>query len=55
MPPIFIFAIGAICSALCVAFYVIHIVEIKRINKRYAEREEERVRKVEFRPERQAL
>ena len=55
MPSIFIFAIGAICTALCVVFYAIHFVEIRRINRQYAEREEQRVRKIEFRPGRQAL
>ena len=55
MPSIFIFAIGAICTALCVVFYAIHFVEIRRINRQYAEREEQRARKIEFRPERQAL
>jgi hypothetical protein len=29
-------------------------VEIRRINRQYAEREEQRLRKIEFRPERQA-
>ena len=54
MPPIFIFAIGTICTALCVVFYAIHFVEIRRINRQYAEREEQRAPKIELRPERHA-
>ena len=52
MPPIFIFAIGTICTALCVVFYAIHVVEIRQINRQYTEREEQRSPKIEFRPER---
>ena len=51
MPPIFIFAIGTICTALCVVFYAIHFVEIRRINRQYAEREEQRAPKIEYRSE----
>jgi hypothetical protein len=50
MPPFFIFAIGAIYTLLCAVFYGIHFVEIRRINRQYAEREQENqgIKKVEF-------
>jgi hypothetical protein len=44
VPQIIIFAIGAICTLLCVAFYGIYFVEVRRINRQYEERREERER-----------
>ncbi len=50
MPPIIIFAIGTICTLLCVAFYAIYFVEVRRINRQYAERREakEQISQVDF-------
>ena len=50
MPPIIIFAIGSICTLLCVAFYAIYFVEVRRINRQYAERREakEQISQVDF-------
>ena len=50
MPQIIIFAIGAICTLLCVAFYGIYFVEVRRINRKYEERREarERIQQIDF-------
>ena len=50
MPQIVIFAIGAICTMLCVAFYGIYFVEVRRINRQYAARREakDQIRHIEF-------
>ena len=50
MPQIIIFAIGAICTLLCVAFYGIYFVEVRRINKEYEKRREarERIQQIDF-------
>ena len=50
MPLIFIFAIGVICSSLCITFYAIHFIEIRRMNREWDEmvNEKERVRKIKF-------
>lgn len=50
MPQIIIFAIGGICTLLCVAFYGIYFVEVRRINRKYEERREvrERLQQINF-------
>ena len=50
MPLIFIFAIGVIWSSLCITFYAIHFIEIRRMNREWDEmvNEKERVRKIKF-------
>ena len=50
MPLIFIFAIGVRCSSLCITFYAIHFIEIRRMNREWEEMvsEKERVREIKF-------
>ena len=46
MPLIVIFFIGVICSSLCITFYAIHFIEIRRMNREYDERQQEREQKL---------
>ena len=57
MPQVVIFAIGAICTMLCVAFYGIYFVEVRRINRQYAARREakDQIRHIEFGQDRKSV
>ena len=48
MQPVLIFAVGFFCTLLCAAFYVIHFIEIRRINKKYEQHQREKIKQPAF-------
>ena len=48
MQPVLIFAVGFFCTLLCAAFYVIHFIEIRRINKKYEQHQQEKIKELAF-------